>query len=403
MTVGAPSGAAVTLPTRLATPVFAQLLLTQALFGLSWSMFLVIPKFVVQQFHADPAQVGFITAIPGVAIVLTIPLVATHIDRYPARWFMSAGSLMVTLAALGTAFLPALDWRIYAYQALQGLGFVFCFNAGGAMAANLAPPTSLGRAMAWYGAANLCMNGVSPFVGELLLPEYGWRGAYLFAASAGLLATLFAVFLPRQARPERHETDLHARAGTWGFMSWPLARVVISSALSAFAFMAVMAFYQPFALFEGVIQVRNYFFGFVLFALAVRFGMGGLSDRVGTHRVARAAQLAYVVPPLALALLGPNYLFVVGSLHGLVHGAHFPVMSALAVERVDPRARGRALTLLVGAFNGGTSVASHVLGPIAKAYTFEAAFVVGAGVALLGVFTLGGAQPSQLPRDIRVD
>ena len=400
MTVGAPSGAAVTLPTRLATPVFAQLLLTQALFGLSWSMFLVIPKFVVQQFHADPAQVGFITAIPGVAIVLTIPLVATHIDRYPARWFMSAGSLMVTLAALGTAFLPALDWRIYAYQALQGLGFVFCFNAGGAMAANLAPPTSLGRAMAWYGAANLCMNGVSPFVGELLLPEYGWRGAYLFAASAGLLATLFAVFLPRQARPERHETDLHARAGTWGFMSWPLARVVISSALSAFAF---MAFYQPFALFEGVIQVRNYFFGFVLFALAVRFGMGGLSDRVGTHRVARAAQLAYVVPPLALALLGPNYLFVVGSLHGLVHGAHFPVMSALAVERVDPRARGRALTLLVGAFNGGTSVASHVLGPIAKAYTFEAAFVVGAGVALLGVFTLGGAQPSQLPRDIRVD
>lgn len=397
-----PSGAAVSQPARLATPVFAQLLLTQALFGLGWSMFLVIPKFVVQEFQADPAQVGWITAVPGIAIVLTIPLVATHIDRFPARWFMSAGSLLVTLAALGTALLPALDWRIYVYQALQGLGFVFCFNAGGAMAADLAPPASLGRAMAWYGAANLGMNGVSPYVGELLLPDHGWRGAYLFAAGTSLLATLFAAFLPRPTRPAKHAADLPTRGGTWGFMSWPLGRVVVSSALSAFGFMAVIAFYQPFALAEGVTEVRNYFFGFVLCALGVRFGMGGFSDRVGTHRVARAAQLAYVLPPLALALLGPRYLFVVGSLHGLVHGIHFPVMSALAVERVSPRARGRALTLLVGAFNGGTAVASNVLGPIAKGFSFEAAFVVGAAVAAIGALTLGPAEPPLPPRDSRV-
>lgn len=403
MTDSAPSGAALPPRARLATPVFVRLLLTQALFGLGWSMFLVIPKFVVQQFHADPAQVGWITAVPGIAIVLSIPLVATHIDRFPARWFMCGGSLMVTLAALGTAFLPALDWRIYVYQALQGLGFVFCFNAGGAMAADLAPPASMGRAMAWFGAANLGMNGVSPFVGELLLPDYGWRGAYSFAAATGLLATLFAAFLPKHVRPERHESDLPARAGTWGFMSWPLGRVVISSSLSAFGFMAVIAFYQPFALAEGVTQVRDYFFGFVLFALGVRFSMGGVSDRLGTYRVARAAQMAYVLPPLALALLGPQHLFVVGSLHGLVHGIHFPVMSALAVERVGPRARGRALTLLVGAFNGGTAVASNVLGPIAKSFSFETAFVVGAVVAGLGAVTLGRAEPPLQVRDSRVE
>jgi anaerobic C4-dicarboxylate transporter len=56
----------------------------------------------------------------------------------------------------------------------------------------------------------------------------------------------------------------------------------------------------------------------------------------------------------------------------------------------------------VGAFNGGTSVASHALGPIAKAFGFEAAFVVGAVVAFVGVFTLGPAEPPRLPRDSRV-
>ncbi|MCA9532134.1 MAG: MFS transporter [Myxococcales bacterium] len=387
---------------RLATPVFAQLLLTQALFGLGWSMFLVIPKYLVQTFDADPVEVGWITAVPGIAIVLSIPLVTQHIDRFPARWFMSGGSMMVVLAGLGTATLPVLDFRIYVYQALQGLGFVFCFNAGGAMAADLAPPTSLGRAMSWFGAANLCMNGVSPFIGELLLPGYGWRGAYLFAAGAGVLAAVVALLLPTHARPERKLTDLQARAGTWGFVTWPLARVAISSTLSAFAFMAVIAFYQPFALSEGVVQVRNYFFGFVLMALAVRFGMGGISDRLGTHRVARGAQVAYIFPPLLLAWLGPQHLFLVGALHGLVHGAHFPAMSALAVERVDPRARGRALTLLVGAFNGGTSVASHVLGPVAKQWSFEAAFVLGSLVAGLGVLTLGRAVAPPPPPPTRV-
>ncbi|MCB9659751.1 MAG: MFS transporter [Sandaracinaceae bacterium] len=383
---------------RLATPVFAQLLLTQALFGLGWCMFLVIPKFAVQRFAADPVQVGWVTSVPGIAIVLSIPLVTRHIDRFPARWFMSGGSLLVVLAALGTATVPVLDWRLYVFQALQGLGFVFCFNAGAAMAADLAPPSSLGRAMSWFGASNLSMNGVAPFIGELLLPDYGWRGAYLFAASAAALAMLVALRLPRQTRPERQATDLVARAGTWGFVTWPLARVAISSTLSAFGFMAVMAFYQPFALSEGVVQVRDYFFGFVLMALGVRFGMGGISDWAGSHRVARTAQIAYIIPPLALAWLGPEHLFIVGSLHGLVHGAHFPAMSALAVERVDPHARGRALTLLVGAFNGGTSLASHALGPVAKAWSFEAAFVVGAVIAGLGALTLGKALPPSVSR-----
>ena len=64
---------------------------------------------------------------------------------------------------------------------------------------------------------------------------------------------------------------------------------------------------------------------------------------------------------------------------------------------------GAQQNLRVGACNGVIRVASHVLGPIAKVFSFEAAFVVGAVVAWLGVFTLGGPEPSQLPRDIRVD
>ncbi len=352
-------------------------------------MFLVIPKFVVQQFQADPAVVGWITAVPGLAIVFSVPLVATRIDRHSPRLFMSAGCALVVLAALGTATLPVLDWRIYLYQALQGLGFVLCFNAGGAMAADLAPPASLGRAMSWYGASNLCMNAVSPYIGELLLPEHGWRGAYLFAAAAALLATGVASQLPAHTRPQHLSPAGAQRAGTWGFITLPLARVALSSALSAFAFMAVIAFYQPFALDHGVTHVRDYFVGFAVTALAVRFGMGGIADRFGSHRVAFCAQAGYVLPPLALAFLGPSHLFLVGLLHGLVHGAHFPVMSALAVERVDPKARGRALTLLVGAFNGGTSVAGYVLGPIAKWSSFEVAFFVGSGVAAIGILTLG--------------
>ena len=76
-----------------------------------------------------------------------------------------------------------------------------------------------------------------------------------------------------------------------------------------------------------------------------------------------------------------------------IHELPGRAIGALAVERVSSRARGRALTLLVGAFNGGTAVASNVLGPIAKHFGFEAAFVVGAVVAGLGVVTLGGAVP----------
>ena len=247
------------------------------------------------------------------------------------------------------------------------------------------------------------------------VPHFGWAGAYGFSALAALTAALVAARLPAHQRakgaaasgpdrpedpgdgPERPSAKAAAElTSTWGFVKPPLIRVVIGSGTSAFAFMALFAFYQPYALEAGVERVGDYFLGFTATALGMRFFMGGLPDRIGTQRVAFFATLGYVFAPLALPILGPGLLFAVGAYHGLFHGVHFPVMSALAVERVEPATRGRALTLLVGAFNGGAALGGWVLGHVAQHYGYDAAFAGGALVAAFGLIALGW--PRRHPR-----
>ena len=84
------------------TPAFTALLTTQAGFGYAFSTFLLLPKYLVTQLGAGPAEIGLVTSAYGVATVLTIPVMGAVVDRYGRRRFLIAGALvMVAFFAVG--------------------------------------------------------------------------------------------------------------------------------------------------------------------------------------------------------------------------------------------------------------------------------------------------------------
>ena len=66
---------------RLFTPAFIALLLAQAGFGYAFSCFFMLPKFLVTQLAAGPAEIGRVMAIYGVAVVVSMPVIGAAV--YP--------------------------------------------------------------------------------------------------------------------------------------------------------------------------------------------------------------------------------------------------------------------------------------------------------------------------------
>jgi predicted MFS family arabinose efflux permease len=368
---------------RLLSREFLLLLGAVSLFGLSWSFYLILPKFFATELGMDAAGIGRVVAVQGLTAVAATPLVGWLVDRHGRRRWLTLGNCMLAITGLIYLFVDQEGPLLYLAQICWGLGMVMGFNAAGTMTADIAPSGRMAQALGLFGAANLGMNAVSPTIGEVLSDSVGWNHVFVASASAGLLAAILSTRLKEAPRhqPQQHQARRPIFSGS-------LMRVYGATFVMTAAFTALFTLHQPFALELGVTEVRVFFIGFAIVALTVRLGGGRLIDRFGVLRSSVIAFcLSSAVPP-RLGILGPGHLFAIGAMMGLGHGIAYPAITALGIERADASSRGMVVSIIHGAFNGGHAFFAYGLGLVAAAWSYGTAFWLAGAVTLSGALIL---------------
>jgi len=372
---------------KLLTCDFVTVVLTQMAFGYGASTFLLLPKFLATELDGSASEIGRVGAIPGFTAALMVPLVGSALDRIGRRPMMRFGALLGMICALGWLAVGGIGWFACGLQILSGIAFIFAFSASSTLVADSAPPAKLGQAIGLFGAANITMNALSPMVAEKLAHAYGWVAAFGVAAIAfgASFALSFSVREPaREAAPAADSGQIAQTLALAG----RLFPYVFAMLTCGAAFGAVFTFYQPFVIAQGAEHVSTFFLGFTLAAVATRVGLGGVADRVGRRRVALLALTVYAGMVLAMTQLTPGRLLPLGFGFGLAHGFFYPALNAFTVELSAVSERGRAMTLVNGAFHLGNTFSILCCGWVAESYGFRPAFVLAAAVAALGVCAL---------------
>lgn len=373
-------------PAPLLTRGFAALLVAQAGFGYAFSSFLLLPKFLVTELGAGPAEIGRLEAVHGIAAVLLMPLVGGLADRTGRRRFLTGGALLMAATCFAFAWVDRVGPLLYALRAAQGAAFALAFSGGATLAVDQAPPQRLAQAIGWFGLTFLSMNAVAPAVVEELSGARGWAAAFASAGAASLASAL----LSRLVRDRRAASDAgEAAPGVWRFALQPRQlRTSAVIALAGAALGVVFRFYQPFALELGIEQVRGFFVAYAAAAVTVRIGFGEFVDRVGRRRVSLACLALYVLVLLGLTRLRPGTLALFGAAMGVTHGLFYPAFNALAAEAAGPREKGKAMSLFQAAWQVGFSLAQAGLGAFAERRGYPAVFAAGALCALAALAVL---------------
>jgi MFS family permease len=375
---------------------FALILLTQVTFGVAYSSFLLLPKYVVTELHGSPSEVGYVGALAVAASVLSSPLSGRLLDRGGRRPLMLAGSLLSGLAALAFLGVTHIGPYLYAVRALQGFSYTLYFVAAGTLVADLAPAARLGQALGWFGSAALMMNAVATMIAERVARDYGWNAVFAAAAVMGFAGAAVTCFL-REPKHKPSSAPLVERPR----LDVASARLAVlwAAVAGGAAFGAMFTFTQPLALSLGDTNISPLFAGYTVVALAVRLLFGNLADRFGRARVSGAALALYSLVVATTAGLGHGWLGVLGLGFGLAHGMFYPSLNALALEGVPREERGSVGARFNAAFNGGVFIVTFCFGQIAQAYGYRVVFLLVACLSVTGSFLLWGqARKSWLAR-----
>jgi MFS family permease len=383
---------------RLLTRSFTALLVTQVGFGYAFSSFFLLPKFVVVALAGGPREIGWVTAVHALAIVLVLPLMGAAVDRWGRRGFLTAGALLMAAASLAYAGVDRVGPLLFALRGVQAVAFAMAYAAGSALAVDLAPPARLSQAIGLFGLTFLSMNAFAPVTVELLAAHLGWRAAFGTAALGALLCAGLSLRLREPPlAPDGGDGDgllrVASRRGTPG--------VLVVVALVGSAFVSVFAFIQPWAFELGMPRVSSFFAAYAVTAVAVRGGFGHLMDRWGHRRVSLGALCFYVAVVLSVVELAHTGLAAIGVGLGLAHGTFYPAFNAVAVGAAEARERGKLMALFQASFQVGSATAG-LWGLLAAARGYPAIFEAAStclalALALLLVSRAGRPPPAGRP------
>lgn len=357
----------------LYTPRLVLILALQFVFGLGYSSFFLLPRYLTEVHRADATIIGRIMAAGPVAAVLAMLVLARRIDRLRRHYLLFGSALAMLVASLGFSLVTELGLGVYGLRILQGAAFTVYMSTGAALVAELSPPERLGQAIGLLGASNLATNAIGPALAEPLSLAEGWRSVFLLSAACSCLAAIGTVLLREPAREQPTEY-VSPRLGDPRRLG-----LLYASMVAGLGFGTVVTFYQPLALEIGILQVRDLFVGYTLAALGVRVVFGAWLDRFDRRRLALFACSAYALVVIATAGLERGWLFPLGLVLGLAQGTLYPVCSALLIEGSEPEVRGALVTYFGGAFNVGMVLSTLGFGVIAAAIGYRPVFML-AGV-----------------------
>lgn len=360
-------------------PAFVRLMAVQMAFGLSFSIFLILPKHLALTLRARPSEIGWIMAMYGVANIAAARPINWLMVRVGRKRVLQLGALCAALGGLVFVFASNAGWLAGFGRFLQGVAWAMVFTAGTSMAVDLAPPGRMAQSMGLFASAVLAMNAIGPPLAEPLLNSWGYGPVFMVAVAGALVALVLARRLPETLIPPAPLRD-HGKS------AMPPRHVALWVVLGLVCG-TMFTFYQPLALEVHVPRVSDFLLGYTASALAVRLLGGRVMDKVGYRKVCLASLALYALVVLAMRWMSPDTVVVLGVVYGLAHGTFYPAMLSLSVSAVTPAARGALMSTINVAFHAG-AMAVVVLGYVAEFTGLAGIFTGAAAVAVLGLWWL---------------
>lgn len=288
----------------------------------------------------------------GLAQLILGPLA----DRFGRRPVLLGGLALYSLASLGSALAPAIEWLI-GWRAVQGVGMAAAVTCGRSIVRDLYPPQDGARVMskALSGLGVIAM--ASPALGGVMVQWFSWHAALGVVTLFGVVTLAIVAGRYEETVPQRNPraTQLGPLVANWaavlrhpGFRAWTLLSGFAYGALffllagSAFVYIGVLGVSR---IGTGLIMLSNsfaYIVGtFWCRRLLARHGLRGAVRRGAVFTLAAAvamAALALAGVHAAWAVMLPSWLFCIG------HGVHQPCGQTGAVGPFPEKA-GTAASL----------------------------------------------------------
>jgi MFS family permease len=339
--------------------------------------------------------VGLVLAAFAATSVVVRPLVGHWADRWNEAGVMVSG-LVFQGVSIFFCFIPFVGATMLA-NGLRGIGWAGLNTGGYSLLALTAPESRRGEASGLYSGVQSASAILFPALALWLLQVSFDGFATVFVASAifsfagAALGAIMARSVPRAvARNMEPEATRHWWREIFHFIERDILLPSIILFWLNISLPSITNFSVLYARDLGIVNFGTFFIALGVSSLLGRPLLGRLSDKFGRDRSIAAGFVLQLVALLLISTVANLFgMIVAGILYMMGNALGSSTTLALAVERADPRRRGKAMATFSVAYPLSYGVGSFITGSAVELAGYTGMFLVLTAVQALGlVFAL---------------
>jgi len=377
------------------TPTFTLLCSAQFLGYAQHAVLTPVLPLYVTYLGGSAFMVGLVLAAFAATSVVVRPVVGHWTDRWNEAGVMISG-LLFQGVSIFICFLPFVGAAMLA-NALRGIGWAGLNTGGYSLLALTAPESRRGEASGLYSGVQSASAILFPALALWLLQVSfgGFGGVFVIsaifsfagAALGAIMARNVAHAAPRNIAPET------TRQWWYEIFHFVERDILLPSIILFWLNISLPSITNFSVLYARDLGVMNFGTFFIVLGVTSLLGrplLGRLSDKFGRDRSIAAGFVLQLAALLLITTVANLFgMIIAGALYMMGNALGSSTTLALAVERADPRRRGKAMATFSVAYPLSYGVGSLITGSAVEVAGYTGMFLVLAAVQALGlVFAL---------------
>ena len=336
-------------------------------------------------FGANIFFVSVLLATNSLARMVASPLTGFLSDRFGRRPLVIIGIVLRGTSAILSYFSTSYE-QFLVLEFFGGIGISIFGTGASIIIADVSTEHQRGRAVALRGMSMRLGTAVGPFIGAVLTGLFDLRAILLFNGLTKLLVLGMVLTLVRETRPEQaagtRRPDTGLTRNDWSalastpYLTLAAATLVIGMMELAGATGGVLTLMAKNELGMNPTVVGNLLTLAGLVAVAVSFPNGLLVDRFGRKPVLIPGLCLFAVFAAMLSTHpGAGLVVLAMVIYGVADGMCQGSTQVFAIDLAPPERRGAFMGIWQLYGNLGGLISPIIVGGIAQAWGFSAAFM----------------------------
>jgi MFS family permease len=325
----------------------------------------------------SPRQIGFLMGLFSLAGFLSRPFGGWLLARIDPRKVVATSLVLLVLITALYLFIRELDWYAAFVRAIHGFTFSVFILAALLIAVLLSSEKERAYAIGVVSTGFMLPLLFAPFIGEVVIKKFGYFPFFLTAILFAAIPLAY-YFFTRIEIPRFLE---ESKVRSTGYLRLLLQRRIYSIFFLSFVFEVGLSSSLAFVplLTQGKSSMRaGFFYTFLgLTAVLMRVYGGSRFKFWGSPRLLLPAFYFLAGGGILTYLASNDFLLALSAvIWGIGTGILYPHLTALVVEGVPSRDRGKVLSLFASSVDLGFALGPLSFGALSNSLGFRNTFLL---------------------------